>query len=336
MANPRAWSFLTVEGSRQYGGNTGYVDEPAALYRYDSSVGNHLQVAIGDLVLVRSANKVLGIARIAQILESTGTKERLRCPTCKNSNIKERARASPRWRCRNDHTFDEPSRETVTVSKFEARYGSTFHALRDAITLKELQRAVLRPSDQMSIKELDPTLIEKHLAAIAETSLLFEHHAASITDSGSTTIPDEGNDGSRIEARKRVLRVIEARRGQAAFRRRLVRRYGLACQISGCKFPRLIEAAHVDPYSSSENNGGDNGLLLRTDLHTLFDLGFLGINPHSLKVSVHPDLADAGYGDFNDTELRLKDGRRPRSAALARRWNFFLMQSGSSVGVGVP
>ena len=38
MTARRAWSFLTIEGVRQYGGNAGYNDDPASAYRYDSSV----------------------------------------------------------------------------------------------------------------------------------------------------------------------------------------------------------------------------------------------------------------------------------------------------------
>jgi hypothetical protein len=39
-----------------------------------------------------------------------------------------------------------------------------------------------------------------------------------------------------------------------------------------------------------------NGLLLRADLHTLFDLNFLGIEPDTLTVRVHPSAQKEGYG----------------------------------------
>jgi hypothetical protein len=38
----RVWSLLTIDGVRQYGGNTGYNDDPEAVYRNDSDVANHI------------------------------------------------------------------------------------------------------------------------------------------------------------------------------------------------------------------------------------------------------------------------------------------------------
>ncbi len=77
----RTWSLLTISGVRQYGGNTGYDDDPEAVYRYDSDVANHRQVGAGDIVFIRSRSEVLGIAEIESILEGTGQKDRLRCLT---------------------------------------------------------------------------------------------------------------------------------------------------------------------------------------------------------------------------------------------------------------
>jgi hypothetical protein len=64
MTARRAWSFLTIEGVRQYGGNAGYNDDPASAYRYDSSVPSHLQVRPGDIVIIRSRSATIGLAEI--------------------------------------------------------------------------------------------------------------------------------------------------------------------------------------------------------------------------------------------------------------------------------
>jgi hypothetical protein len=66
--------------SRKYGGNVGYDDDPATIYRYDSDVANHLQVRQGDVVIIRSRAKVIGIATIEQISEGLALKESTRFP----------------------------------------------------------------------------------------------------------------------------------------------------------------------------------------------------------------------------------------------------------------
>ncbi|PYE22642.1 hypothetical protein C8J32_11150 [Rhizobium sp. PP-CC-3A-592] len=79
MTTPRAWSFLVVEGTRQYGGNDGYNDSPSETYHYDTDVANHLQVAEGDVAIIRTRDHVKGVAVIEQIVTGEGRKERREC-----------------------------------------------------------------------------------------------------------------------------------------------------------------------------------------------------------------------------------------------------------------
>ncbi|UQI49694.1 hypothetical protein M1P56_35490 (plasmid) [Streptomyces sp. HU2014] len=53
-AGTSAWSFLVVGEERQFQGNAGYEDVIEESYSYDSTVGNHRRVSVGDLVVVRS------------------------------------------------------------------------------------------------------------------------------------------------------------------------------------------------------------------------------------------------------------------------------------------
>jgi putative restriction endonuclease len=134
---------------------------------------------------------------------------------------------------------------------------------------------------------------------------------------------EDGQIHSIVEERRRVLREIALRRGQVQFRRRLVRRYGEVCQVSRCRFLPLIEGAHILPYSRTGDNSVHNGLLLRSDLHTLFDLGFLAVHPETLKIALHPALLHAGYGSFSGAELFLNSTRGPNREGLKRRWDLF-------------
>lgn len=129
------------------------------------------------------------------------------------------------------------------------------------------------------------------------------------------------------DSRVTVQRQIKARRGQQAFRDALRDRYGDLCLVSGCRLVDIVEAAHIKPYRGEQDNDPANGLLLRADLHTLFDLNLLGIEPDTLTVRVHPSAQEEGYAEFDGIELRCS-GVRPSGAALALRWKAFQQKLG--------
>ena len=83
---------------------------------------------------------------------------------------------------------------------------------------------------------------------------------------------------------------IYIRRGQQEFRRKLLQAYKNRCAVSGCDATEVLEAAHILPYRNPDMNHVQNGLLLRSDIHTLFDLDLLSIDPKSFTVSLDPSL----------------------------------------------
>lgn len=80
-----------------------------------------------------------------------------------------------------------------------------------------------------------------------------------------------------------VLRKV--RIGQGAFRLSVTDAYEKRCAITGEKTLPVLEAAHIKPYAEAGPNLTANGLLLRSDMHKLFDDGYLTITP-SFKVEV--------------------------------------------------
>lgn len=116
-----------------------------------------------------------------------------------------------------------------------------------------------------------------------------------------------------------VERQIRARRGQAKFRDALRRRYGDRCMVSGCTLVDVLEAAHIIPYRNKSHHHTDNGLLLRADIHTLFDLGLIVIDPESLKVEID-DRVCKDYGHLNGASLNCSAKNRPSADALMRRF----------------
>lgn len=98
------------------------------------------------------------------------------------------------------------------------------------------------------------------------------------------------------------------RLGQDAFKLALLHAYDGRCAITHRGVRPVLEAAHIHPVSSGGLHRLDNGLLLRSDVHRLFDLGYLSVSPQ-LRVRVSPRLRM----DFPDTEeYRALDGREVR------------------------
>jgi len=109
--------------------------------------------------------------------------------------------------------------------------------------------------------------------------------------------------GEELDERERVLASIVRRRGQPAFRKSLLEAYSGRCAMTGCDAVDALEAAHVRPYSGRSSNVINNGLLLRADVHTLFDLYLIGVDPRSMSVSLAPQLRHSSYADLEGRRL---------------------------------
>lgn len=326
----RAWTLISLGDDRQYGGNTGYRDDLSRTYRYDSTVPNHKQLSVGDLVFIRNRSRLLGIAVIENVISDPASNVRQRCPECGTVNIKRRRRIDPPWRCVNAHTFAEPSVDSVPVTAYEANYGGTYVQAPSGFTASRLRAAALRPNDQLAIEEVDASRLEREL--ISAEPKLAELFAASEQTNVPSPLealsePADSNQESFTlsthDTREAILRAIKVRRGQRRFRDSLIRRYGPRCMVSGCELLDIIEAAHIWPYRGEETNHAENGLLLRADLHTLFDLNLLGVEPDSFAIQLHPDALAAGYGQFNGKILITRGTKRPAAAPLRFRWETF-------------
>ncbi len=116
----------------------------------------------------------------------------------------------------------------------------------------------------------------------------------------------------------RVMREIAQRRGQAAFRAGLLAAYERRCAITGDTAEAVLEAAHIDPYSESGCNDFSNGLLLRADVHTLFDLHLLAVDPTG-RLEVSARLREPSYAQLAGAALTVPRHRdaRPDLSRLA-------------------
>ena len=128
--------------------------------------------------------------------------------------------------------------------------------------------------------------------------------------------PDEKDE------RKVIRRQLRERRGQKSFREKLRTRFEDACLVTGCTLIDLLEAAHINPYRGVKDNHPSNGLLLRADIHTLFDLNLIGIEPITLQIRVNPKLEDTEYEQYARRKLAC-GAAQPSVKALEARWKMF-------------
>src|SRR6185437_10726004 len=152
----------------------------------------------------------------------------------------------------------------------------------------------LRPA--ANVGEKVEVLLAKLLAASGEmltsAGTLPKQEACIAEASGGSSATDEAHE------RQRVLAAITLRRGQPAFRKALIEAYGGKCAMTGCDALDALEAAHIIPYRRAPSNAISNGLLLRADVHTLFDLFLIGVDKNS-RLTLAPSLRRSIYGEFH-------------------------------------
>jgi putative restriction endonuclease len=78
------------------------------------------------------------------------------------------------------------------------------------------------------------------------------------------------------------------RLGQGSFRLIVTDSYDRRCAFTNSPVLHVLDAAHIKPYSLGGTHVPSNGILLRQDLHTLFDRGYMTVTPsHRIEVSPH-------------------------------------------------
>ena len=103
--------------------------------------------------------------------------------------------------------------------------------------------------------------------------------AAAYWDAVAERLPRFASFGDeRVSKRfgKPVLHI--PRLGQGGFRAGIIDAYGRRCAITGERTLPALEAAHIVPFAQVQHHDLRNGLLLRADLHKLFDDGYVTVD----------------------------------------------------------
>jgi hypothetical protein len=138
-------------------------------------------------------------------------------------------------------------------------------------------------------------------------------------------IENEFDPQNITDDRERVVSVVVQRKGQAKFRSDLLKAYQGKCAITGFATKDTLQAAHIIPYLGYETNHPSNGILLRADIHILFDKHLLSIDPKTYEVVISPSLYSTEYEGLSRKKLLLpeKDRFKPNSVALEKHYQTF-------------
>ena len=127
------------------------------------------------------------------------------------------------------------------------------------------------------------------------------------------------------EARFGKPQIIQPRLGQGAFRLVVTDAYQRRCAVTGERTLPVLDAAHIHPYSEGGPHSVSNGLLLRRDLHKLFDDGYVTVSP-DLRFEVSHRIRDdyengRVYYALQGREIRVPVDARKRPERSALVWH---------------
>ncbi len=125
--------------------------------------------------------------------------------------------------------------------------------------------------------------------------------------------PQSSKDG-----RTRIIEDLIKRRGHPALRQALLAAYESRCAISNFNAVDTLEAAYIVPYRGKYTHDATNGILLRSDLHVLFDMGKIAIDTRTMSIVLADELMDSNYRLLAGRPLRYpkEEAQRPSTEAL--------------------
>lgn len=169
----------------------------------------------------------------------------------------------------------------------------------------------------------------KSLSAKQIIQQLVQHEAEKLllneTNNVEPNPPPDDNYRQKIHIWSQIVR----RQGQGSFRKQLLRAYQSKCCMTETSDVAVLDAAHITSYDGPSTSTVNNGLLLRTDLHTLFDSGLLGIEPATFLIMVHESIEEPDYRALQGKRIRLPEieGDNPSFEHLTQKWEEFKTNS---------
>ncbi|MDQ0933360.1 HNH endonuclease [Streptomyces turgidiscabies] len=268
------WFVLAMGAERVHGGNDGYDDDPARHYSWDSTVPQHANLAAGDLIALWDKKKLLGISVIERIDTGSEVKSTYFHRACNKASFKPLKTGDHRWWCATcRERFNDPGTRTRPVTTYRSHHSRAWQDLSGRLTGAQVRALCDKPASQHAMR---PARWEKVRAALL---------------AAGARVPADITDRARVVIRGGHRRAsVEVRLGQALFRKRLLEEQGEVCAFSGPAPAAALEAAHLYSFADSGEHHEYGGLLLRRDLHRLFDTGRIAVNPDTATLDVSDDI----------------------------------------------
>jgi putative restriction endonuclease len=297
---------------------------PTAGYHFGDQTPHHRHVAANDIFFIRSQTQLLAVARVQRVEAGAAEKPVHRCPICGTGQLGFRSTRTNSYRCLYGHEFSQPAASVRDGTEYKASFGVDYLDVAARIEAAEMRPFELTNSRQLSLRPCDLEGLTKYILrrdrnAAATLKGWFAARPLVLNDDDA----DTADPADVLDEREHRHLGIRLRRGRKVFRDELIRRYGARCMVSGCTVTALLEAAYIQPDAVPKFNNPTNGLLLRADLHTLFDLNLMGIDPVRLSAAMHPSLMNSEYAAFHGAALLVGGGRGPNRRALATRWPLY-------------
>ncbi|MFB7956209.1 HNH endonuclease [Streptomyces sp. NPDC056045] len=109
-------------------------------------------------------------------------------------------------------------------------------------------------------------------------------------------VQERGRTEWKAIAEGHGVATVRVRKGQPAFRKRLLSEFGAVCAFTGPAPASALEAAHLYCHAEHGMHYEGGGLLLRRDLHRLFDEGLIAVSPEAK--TLHLDASLQVYPDY--------------------------------------
>lgn len=296
---------MAAGDNRGHGGNAGYDDQYDAYYSWDSNVPNHKNVRVGDPIALWDKERLLGVSVIEEIKTSAGKKVLNRCPSCGTTRISDRKRTLPKYRCMKCKAqFDTAVPDIVDVELYRARYDAAWTSLDGVLDEEEVRAVQANDIDINAMRPLDWSAFSSALSA------KHVEHADRALGRVSARMPDiewRPPPGVTIQLPQGFTSApVRVRRGQRQFRDHLLAAQGERCAFTGAAPARALEAGHLYSYAKLGEHHEHGGLMLRRDIHRLFDDGLLAVDPSRLRIDVAADLeAYPQYARLHDQRLAI-------------------------------
>jgi len=243
--------------------------------------------------------------------ERTSTEEFTFCTACGCSPPRNPHLANSIIQAEAFVVIGQKSRKPVTrffrIVQEQARQPLSFGRLCEA--LRNLPKELVTPrtveNPAMVICERIQYALKNGILDLCSPSALRETQALIIRKEQEAEDTGAFNPLNLKDDRQRTIATIVRRRGQPEFRQRLLCAYGSRCAVTGCDAVEALEAAHIVPYQGKDTDHVSNGLILRSDVHTLFDLGLLTIDADSWTVVLRSELLGTTYGQLHGKRISL-------------------------------